>query len=155
MNRKLGIINWSGVVLGWLVAVAGGIAISLILNGLNRLALEPTARGAGMGATPVVVSLVSGFLAYLLGGFTAGRISGRSGGLNGTLSAFLGLIVGVNLGLVLTRFGAVFALGVAVPPANFGFDAGDRVPALLVCLADVFGGYVGGELGEPSRPSFE
>ena len=73
MNGKLGIINWSGVVLGWLVAVAGGIAISLIFNELNGLVLEPTARGAGMAATPVVVSLVSGFLAYLLG-----RGQGRS-----------------------------------------------------------------------------
>lgn len=144
-----------GVVLGWLVAGSSGVAISLLLGGLYGLMLVPPVGNARAGATWVVVALASGFLAYLLGGFTAGRVSGRSGGLHGALSAVLGLVVGVGLGLVLARFGTVFALGVAMPPANFGLSRDGWLPSLLLFSVDLFGGYVGGVLGEPSRPNFE
>jgi hypothetical protein len=41
---------------------------------------------------------------------------------------------------------------VAAPPANFGLGGEALVAGLLLFLSDLFGGYVGGELGEPGRP---
>lgn len=142
-------IHWGGVALGWLVAAVSGVAISLLLGALYGLVLAHPAKGDGVGAT------VSGFLAYLLGGFVAGRTPGRSGGLNGALTAILGLIVGVAMGFILAPSGVALTWAVATPPANFGPGGSGRFAGLLLFLANLFGGYVGGELGEPPRPNFE
>ncbi len=109
--------------------------------------------GSGeINATVVVSSLISGFLAYLLGGFVAGRSAGSSGGLNGAMTAVFGLMLGLVVGAALAIFGATFAGGVAMPPANFGLARDVVLIGLLLFLVNLFGGYVGGKLGEPSRP---
>lgn len=77
-NARKG-IRWGSVVLGWLVAVVAGLVISLILTGLYGLVAEPPAESGELTAGAMIVYLVSGFLAYLLGGFVAGRYAGRSG----------------------------------------------------------------------------
>lgn len=155
VSGKRATIRWNAILVGWLVAAVSGVVISFLIGVLYDLVLGAPAWDVGTGATEVVVSLVSGFLAYLLGGFTAGRISGHLGNISGVLAAVLGVIVGVGLGLALDSSGTVFAWGVAIPPANFGLGRVDRLPTLFLLLVNVFGGYVGGELGEPSRPKFE
>ncbi len=145
-------VRWRSVAVGWLVAAAAGAVIRPLLGALyGSLAALPAKAGAP-NATAVVLALVSGFLAYLLGGFTAGRSSGRSGALNGAMTAVLGLVLGLAASAALTPFDAVFAWGVAAPPANFGLGGEALVAGLLLFLSDLFGGYVGGELGEPTRP---
>jgi hypothetical protein len=140
------------VALGWLVAAAAGAAIRPLLGALyGSLAALPAQTGTS-NATVVVLALVSGFLAYLLGGFTAARSSGRSGALNGAMTAVLGLVLGLVASAVMAPFGAVFAWGVAAPPANFGLGGEALAGGLLLFLSDLFGGYVGGQLGEPTRP---
>ena len=129
-----------------------GSVINLFLSGLYGSVSELPVGSGEINATVVVSSLVSGFLAYLVGGFVAGRSAGSSGGLNGAMTAVFGLILGLVVGAALAIFGATFAGGVAMPPANFGL-AGDVVLiGLLLFLVNLFGGYVGGKLGEPSRP---
>jgi hypothetical protein len=137
-----------------LVAAVAGSLISL-LAGLYGPVNEPPAEGGEVGPSVVVVSLVSGFLAYLLGGFVAGRSAGYSGGLNGAMTAVFGLIVGLVAGTILAVYGAAFAEGVAMPPANFGLVRGVVLASLLLFLVNLFGGYVGGKLGEPSRPEVQ
>ncbi len=144
-------IYWGSVALGWLVAAVAGSLISL-LAGLYGPVNEPPAEGGDISASVVVVSLVSGFLAYLLGGFVAGRSAGSSGGLNGAMTAVFGLVLGLVVGAALAIFGATFAGGVAMPPANFGLARDVVLIGLLLFLVNLFGGYVGGKLGEPSRP---
>jgi hypothetical protein len=56
------------------------------------------------------------------------------------------------VGLVLALLGIVFAEGVAVPPAGFGLAGAAPVAGLILFLADLFGGFVGGKLGEPPYP---
>jgi hypothetical protein len=153
VSGKRAPIRWNAILVGWLVAAVSGVVISHLIGGLCDLVLGVPTWDVGTGATGVVVSLVSGFLAYLLGGFTAGRISGHLGNISGVLAAVLGVIVG--LGLAFDSSGTFFAWGVAIPPANFGLGRVDRLPTLFLFLVNVFGGYVGGELGEPSRPKFE
>lgn len=155
MNAEEGkAIRWGRVVLGWLVAAAAGAVIRPLLGALyGSLAALPAGTGAS-NATTLVLALVSGFLAYLVGGFTAARSSGRSGALNGAMTAVLGLVVGLAASAALAPFDAVFAWGVAAPPANFGLGGEDLAGGLLLFLSNLFGGYVGGELGEPARPEF-
>ncbi len=142
-------IRWGSVALGWLVAAVVGSLTSLLFGGLYGLVDEPPAESGEITASFVVVSMVSGFLAYLAGGFVAGRSAGYSGGLNGAMTAVFGLILGLVVGAVL---GVTFAEGVAMPPANFGLVGGVLLASLLLFLVNLFGGYVGGKLGEPSRP---
>jgi hypothetical protein len=145
-------IRWGSVALGWLVAAVVGSLMSLLFGGLYGLVDGPPEEGGQITAGFVVISLVSGFLAYLAGGFVAGRSAGYSGGLNGAMTAVFGLILGVIVGAILTVLGVTFAEGVAMPPANFGLAGGVLLAGLVLFLVNLFGGYVGGKLGEPSRP---
>jgi hypothetical protein len=145
-------IRWGSVTLGWLVAVVVGALISLLLSGLYGLVDGLPAGSGELTAGFVVISLVSGFLAYLAGGFVAARSAGYSGGLNGAMTAVFGLILGLVVGAILTVLGVTFAEGVAMPPANFGLASGVLLAGLVLFLVNLFGGFVGGKLGEPSRP---
>ncbi len=153
MNENAGRgVRWGSVALGWLVAAVVGSLISLLFGGLYGLVDEAPAQGGEITAGFVVVSLVSGFLAYLAGGFVAGRSAGYSGGLNGAMTAVFGLIVGLVVGVILAVLGVTFAQGVAMPPANIGLTGGVLLAGAILFLVNLFGGYVGGKLGEPSRP---
>jgi uncharacterized membrane protein len=74
------------------------------------------------------------------------------GGLNGAMTAVFGLILGLVVSAILAVLGVTFAEGVAMPPANFGLAGGVLLAGLVLFLVNLFGGYVGGKLGEPSRP---
>jgi len=145
-------IRWGSVTLGWLAAVLAGAVSSALLRALYGFMVEPPVERGEFTATIIVISLVSGFLAYLVGGFVAGRSARYSGGLNGAMTAVFGIIVGVILAAVLAIFGVIFAEGVTMPPANFGLVGGTLLASLILFLTNLFGGYLGGKLGEPSRP---
>ena len=49
-----------------------------------------------------------------------------------------------------SRWGAA-APGWAVPPVGFGLAGGALFAVIILFIASLFGGYVGGKLGEPSR----
>ena len=136
--------------MGWLVASVSGLAISPLLLNLYGLAAPPPIVRGDFTAGLVIVSLASGFLAYLVGGFVAARNAGRKGGLHGAMTAVFGLMVGIAIALILAVFGVAFVEGVAVPPAGFGLTGrAILIGALPLFLANLFAGYVGGKLGEP------
>ena len=145
-------VHWGSVALGWLVAAVAGAAMRLLLGALHGSLTALPAEAGALNATTVVLALVSGFLAYLLGGFTAGRLSGHSGALNGAMTAVLGLVMALAASAVQAPFDAVFAWGVAAPPATFDLDGEALLASLLLFPSGLLGGYVGGELGEPTRP---
>ncbi len=141
--------RWVAVALGWAAAVLTGVVLSPLLRLLYGLLAGPGAERGSFTTAVVVVSLVAGFLSYLLGGFVAARAGRRFGQRHGALAAFVGLTVGVVLALILAPFGVVFAEGVALPPACFGLDFEPLVAGLILFLVNLFGGFVGGTLGEP------
>ena len=141
--------RWGAVGLGWAVAVLVGIVIFTLFRLSYGLFAEPPIERGEPTAAVVVTSLVSGFLAYLIGGYTAARLAGHSGGRHGALTAVLGLIVGIVLAVAFSLFGVLFAGGVAVPPVGFGLAGAALLASLLLFLANLFSGYVGGEFGEP------
>ncbi len=142
-------VRWRSVAVGWLVAVLVGAIISPLLRGLYGLVAEPPVERGEFTAAIIVISLVSGFLAYLVGGFVAARSARYSGGLNGAMTAIFGVIVGVVLAVILAVFGVIFAEGVAMPPVSFGLAGSALLAGLILFLVNLFGGYVGGKLGEP------
>ncbi len=141
-------VSWRSVALGWVVAVLVGAVVSPTLRTLYGLVVEPPLERGEFTATVVVISLVSGFLAYLVGGYVAGRSARYSGGLNGAMTAVFGLALGLILASVLAVFGVIFPEGVAVPPACFGLIGEALLAGLILFFVNLFGGYVGGKLGE-------
>lgn len=142
-------IRWGAVAFGWALAVLTGIVVSTILRQVYGLIAEPPVERGAFTAAVVVVSLVSGFLSYLVGGYAAARTAQYAGGRHGALTAVFGLIAGVILAIILAFFGLVFAEGVAVPPAAFGPIGAAWAAGSILFLVNLFGGFVGGKLGEP------
>jgi hypothetical protein len=144
-----GNIRWEGVALGWLVAVPAGLLLGpplrVTYDTLTGSALTPGKFTSGI----VIVSLVSGFLAYLFGGCVAGRFARRAGGLHGAMTA----IVGAATAALFGAFGIAISGGVLVALIGPGFGEATASAALAMFLAFAFGGYVGGKLGEPSQPA--
>ena len=142
-------IRWDGVALGWLVAIPAGLLLSPILrevyDALTGASVMPGKLTSGL----VIVSLVSGFLAYLFGGYVAGKFARRAGGLHGAMTAILGAATGA----VLAAFGVAVSGGILVTLIRVGFGEVTASTALALFLAYVFGGYIGGKLGEPSEPA--
>ncbi len=142
-------IRWESVALGWLVAIPAGLVLGPLLRGaydaLTGSAVTPGKLTPGL----VIVSVVSGFLAYLLGGYVAGRFARRAGGLHGAMTAVLGAATGAVLGAL----GVAVSGGVLVALFGLGFGEVTASTALALSLAYLFGGYVGGKLGEPSEPA--
>lgn len=142
-------IRWTAVALGWATAVLAGVVLSPLLRSLYGFLAGPGAERGSFSVATVVVSLVAGFLSYLLGGFVAARVGLRSGQKHGALAAFVGLSTGVVLALILTPFQVIFPEGVALPPACFGLEADTLVAGLILFFVNLFGSFVGGTLGEP------
>ncbi len=148
MEGKKDSIRWGAVFSGWAMAVLVGVLISPILRIFYGLFTEPPVERGELTAAIVVISLVSGFLSYLLGGYVAARMARYAGGKHGALTAVVGLIVGIILAVILAFFEIVFAEGVALPPAGFGLVGPALMAGLVLFLINLFGGFVGGKLGE-------
>lgn len=148
-GKKAGGTRWGAVFLGWAVAVLAGLVLSPLLRLLYTSLSEPAVGRGELTATLVVISLVAGFLSYLIGGYVAARAAGHSGGKHGALTAVFGLLVGLALAVVLGLFGIVFAEGAALPPVGFGLAGAALLAGFILFLTNLFGGLVGGKLGEP------
>lgn len=143
--------RWGAVALGWIVAMLAGVVISPVLRLLYGLFSAPPVERVELTPALVVISLASGFVAYLIGGYAAARLAGHAGGRHGALTAVYGLIVGIVLAVVFSFFGVLFAEGVAMPPVGFGLAGEALMAGLILFLINLFGGFVGGKLGEPAR----
>jgi hypothetical protein len=142
-------IRWEGVALGWLAAIPAGLLLSPILREAYDVLTGTSVMPGKLTSGLVIVSLVSGFLAYLFGGYVAGKFARRAGGLHGAMTAILGAATGAILG----TFGIVVSGGILVTLIGVGFGEVTASTALALFLAYLFGGYVGGKLGEPSEPA--
>jgi len=154
-SKAAGDTRWGAIALGWAIAVVAGVVISPTARLLYGLFAGPTVERGELTAALVVVSLVSGFLAYLIGGYVAARVAGRAGGKHGALTSFFGLAFGIVLAVLFTLLGVIFAEGVALPPAAFGLANAALLAGLILFLVNMFGGYVGGKLGDPPEPETE
>jgi hypothetical protein len=144
-----GNFRWEGVALGWLVALPAGLLLGPLLRAAYDVMTGSVVTPEKLTSGLVIISIVSGFLAYLFGGFVAGKLARRAGGLHGAVTA----IVGAAAGAVLGGLGIAVSGGILVALPDLGFGKFTVSAALALFLAYVFGGYVGGKLGEPSRPA--
>ena len=142
---------------GWLVAVG----MTVLLSGLVALAVAawrpvPSADAATVGFTGVGTVLAVLALAYLAGGYVAGRLARFDGARNGLLAWLLGLVVTVLAGIAAAVVGANADLtGVvrlpalpAVPVDASTMTVGGAVLLAVTVLVTALAAALGGKLGE-------
>ena len=156
--RARGGISGAAVITGVVVAFGAMFLLSALAGGvLTAAGVTPddvaNATGtieAGIGAGVVLV--IAQFLAYLWGGYTAGRMARGAGVLNGLLVPLIAIVIAVLVGAVVASLGATANLNLPYSTNrlpledNYLIDWG--TPIAIAALAAMFvGGALGGGLG--------
>jgi hypothetical protein len=157
-RARYGGISWGAAFFGWLSA--NGVAVLLIALvsaagvalGLTQK-LGTTAGNAGaIGVGGGIALLVLLFLAYLAGGYVAGRMARFDGARQGVAVWVIGLVVVILLALAGVVFGAQYnvlsQLNLPRIPVDEGTATNAGIIALVaVLLATLLGAILGGLLG--------
>jgi hypothetical protein len=156
-RARFGGIKWGAAFFGWLSAnglavlllallSAAGVAIGLT-NGVDS-AEEAAAQADTVGLAGGIGLLVILFLAYLAGGYVAGRMARFDGVRQGLAVWLIGLLVVVLLALVAGALGAEYNVLQRLDLPRIPVDEGTATTAGLITLgAMVVGTLVGAVLG--------
>lgn len=150
--------SWASVSIGWLAALGAVLILSGLVSAVVGaiLAVLGFGGGAGAGSVGLVGVLVTLFLAFLVGGYGAGRMAGRQGTRHGFLVALLALIITLVLALLGGVTGPGLAnntQGVALPGvpsdiAQQGLGTVLTLGGVLALLLPFVAGAIGGSWGE-------
>jgi hypothetical protein len=160
-RARFGGIKWGAAFFGWLsanglavlllaVLSAAGVAMGLT-NGLDSV--DDAAEQAGtVGLAGGIAVLVVLFLAYLAGGYVAGRMARFDGLRQGVAVWVIGLVVVVVLALVAVVLGAQYNVLQRLDLPRIPVDEGTATTAGLITLgamvvATLLGAALGGRLG--------
>jgi hypothetical protein len=159
-RARYGGIHWGSAFFGWLSAnglavllvallSAGGVAVGLT-QGVSVDEAVSSAAGIGLGGG--IALLVVLFLAYLAGGYVAGRMARFTGAKQGVAVWVIGLLVVLLLALAGLVFGSQYnvlaQLDLPRIPVNEGTATTAGIIALVAVLAATLAGAVlGGILG--------
>ncbi|SEO94527.1 hypothetical protein [Trujillonella endophytica] len=159
-HARFGGIKWGAAFFGWLSAnglavilialvAAAGVAVGLTQGVDTDTAVDDAAAiGLGGGIALVVVL----FLAYLAGGYVAGRMSRFDGVRQGLAVWLIGLLVVAALAIAGLLFGSEYnvleRLNLPRIPIDEGTGTTGGIVALAaVLLATLIGAVLGGKLG--------
>ena len=157
-TRARGGLSIGGVLTGVVVAfgamfllsgIIGGILAALGVSDTNVTREEAVQAGIAGGIAYVVAM----FLAYLWGGYTAGRMARGAGVLNGVLVPIAAIVLALIVGGIVAALGASANLNLPFTTARLPIGEGSNlvewgiglgVAALVAMFA---GGVLGGSLG--------
>lgn len=131
-----------------LSALVGGVLTAMGLSADDVTTSEVIDAGLGAG----ILVVVAQFLAYLWGGYTAGRMGRGAGALNGLLVPLVAIAIAIAVGAVVASLGATANLNLPwstsrLPLENdFMVDWGLTI-SIGALVAMFLGGIVGGTLG--------
>lgn len=129
-------------------AIVGGVLTAMGLTADEVTTSEVIDAGLGAG----ILLVVAQFLAYMWGGYTAGRMGRGAGALNGGLVPLVAIVIAVAVGAVVASLGATANLNLPwstsrLPLENdFMVDWGLTI-SIGALIAMFLGGIVGGSLG--------
>jgi len=129
-------------------ALVGGVLTAIGVDASDVGTSQAVQAGVGAG----IVLIVAQFLAYLWGGYTAGRMARGAGVANGVLVPLVAILVAILVGAVVASLGASANLNLPfstnrLPLENdFVVDWGLAI-SLGALVAMFLGGAVGGALG--------
>jgi hypothetical protein len=160
-RSSFGGIKWGAAFFGWLSA--NGLAVLLIALlsaagvalGLTQGVASPdeaTAQAEGIGIAGGIALLVVLFLAYLAGGYVAGRMARFSGVRQGLAVWLIGLLVVVALSVAGYLLGREYNVLEALDLPRIPIDEGTATTAGIVTLlamvvVTLLGAVLGGKLG--------
>lgn len=147
--------SWTSVIIGWLSALGAGLISSGIVSGIVAGVAGAGGSTSQAGTVGVVGLLITLFVAFLVGGYTAGRLAGRSGTRHGLFVALLALIITFILILLSTIVGAVLIdnlRGVTLPGvpediARQGLNTVLTLSSVLALVLPFIAGAIGGSRG--------
>jgi hypothetical protein len=161
-HDRFGGIKWGAAFFGWLSAnglavllvaliSAAGVAIGLTQGVPSTDQATSNANGIGIGGG--IALLVVLFLAYLAGGYVAGRMARFDGVRQGIAVWVIGLVVVILLAVVGVLFGAKYNVLSQLNLPRIPVDEGTATTAGIVALAAVLlvtllGAIIGGKLGD-------
>ena len=158
---RFGGISWGAAFFGWLSA--NGLAVVLIAlvsaagvglglaQGVDTVG-EATDQAAGIGLGGAIAVLVVLFVAYLAGGYVAGRMARFDGIRQGLAVWLVGLLVVVVLAVVGAALGAQYNVLRQLDLPRIPIDEGTATTAGIITLAAILvatlaGALLGGKLG--------
>jgi hypothetical protein len=155
--RARGGISPGAILTGVVVAFGAIFLLSAIIGGLlaaTGVAADGVTRDdvVNAGIAGGVAFLIAQFLAYLWGGYTAGRMGRGAGLANGVLVAFVAILLGVIVIAIAAALGASAELNMPFSTArlpleeNYAVEFGTGVGIALLGVM-FLGGAVGGMLG--------
>lgn len=147
--------SWTSVTIGWLSALGTGLILSGVISGLVAGVAGAGGSTDQAGTVGVVGLLITLFVAFLVGGYTAGRLAGRSGTKHGLLVALLALIVTIILVLLSGIVGAALIdnlRGITLPGvpediARQGLNTVLTLSSVLALILPFIAGAIGGSRG--------
>jgi hypothetical protein len=161
-HARYGGIKWGAAFFGWLTAngfavilvallSAAGVALGLASN--VDTADEATAQAETLGIGGGIAVLVVLFLAYLAGGYVAGRMARFDGARQGLAVWFIGLLVVVLLAAAGAILGAEYNVLQQLNLPRIPIDEGTLTTAGVVTLVAILavtllGAVLGGKLGD-------
>jgi MFS family permease len=161
-HARFGGIKWGAAFFGWLSAnglaviliailSAAGVALGLAKNvdTANEAANQASQIGIGGGIAVLVVL----FLAYLAGGYVAGRMARFDGARQGLAVWLIGLIVVIVLAAAGAILGAEYNVLQSLNLPRIPIDEGTATTAgiitlVAILLVTLLGAVLGGKLGD-------
>ena len=164
-HARYGGIKWGAAFFGWLSAnglavlllailSAAGVAFGLSqVSTADQAAQQATAQADTIGITGGIALLVVLFLAYLAGGYVAGRMARFDGLRQGIAVWVIGLLVIVALAVLGAVLGAQYnvlsQLNLpSIPVSGDTLTTAGIVSGIAALLATLLGAVLGGKLGE-------
>ncbi len=161
-HNRYGGIKWGAAFFGWLSAnglavilvaliSAGGLAIGLT-EGIDS-ADDAADQADTIGIAGGIVMLVVLFLAYLAGGYVAGRMARFDGARQGIAVWVIGLLVVLALAIAGLVFGSEYNVLQQLDLPRIPIDEGTAttggiIALVAVLVATLLGAILGGKLGD-------
>jgi hypothetical protein len=159
-REEFGGFSWGSAFFGWLVAVGVGVLLVGLLAaagaavGLTTLSeSDATSNAEEIGVGGAIALLAALAIAYLCGGYVAGRMSRFDGARQGFGAWALGLVVTIVLavaGAVLgDQYNVLERLNLpALPVGDTELASGGAITLVLVLLGTLLAAVIGGKAGE-------
>ncbi len=158
-REEYGGVNWGAAFFGWLVAVGlGALLVGLLAAagaavGLTDLSDDAAGNATEIGLGGAIALLAALAVAYLAGGYVAGRMSRFDGARQGLGAWLLGLIVTAVLavaGAILgSEYNVLERLDLpALPLGDSELATGGALALAIVLAGTLVAAVVGGKMGE-------
>jgi hypothetical protein len=153
--RARGGVSLGGVITGVVVAFGAIFLLSALVGGvIAATGLEDNldAGVAEAGVAGGIAFVIAQFLAYLWGGYTAGRMARGAGAVNGFLVPLVALLLAVIVGGIAAALGAASDMNLPFQDARLPLEENVRIDygiayGIAALVAMFLGGILGGLLG--------